>query len=164
MGVHKNTAYLAGWSEGIFNEPCHRGGFFSVDISDPANPELLTFRPALPQNYHGEGVHAISVNTPAFSGDLLAVNNETCTEVTTPPNQNVPRGGGFDLWDVSDPANPVSLSRANGDYGPMARSPAIRRRTVANEAHSRVPVAGRPEGLRGARRQRGAAPTSTSST
>jgi hypothetical protein len=137
VGVHKNTAYLAGWSEGIFNEPCHRGGFYSVDISDPANPELLTFRPALAQNYHGEGVHAISVNTPAFSGDLLAVNNETCTEVTDPPNQNVPRGGGFDLWDVSDPANPVELSRANGDYGPegqLTGNPPTDR--VANEAHS----------------------------
>ena len=83
VGVLKNTAYLAGWSQGKFTEPCDRGGVYSVDISNPAEPKQLAFRPALAQNYHGEGVHAISVKTPAFSGDLLAVNNETCTETTT---------------------------------------------------------------------------------
>ena len=137
VGVLKNTAYLAGWSQGIFNEPCERGGVYSVDISNPAEPRQLAFRPALAQNYHGEGVHAISVKTPEFEGDLLAVNNETCTETTTPPNQNVEEGGGFDLYNVSDPANPQLLSRANGDYGPEGSLVAPTGSDgIANEAHS----------------------------
>jgi hypothetical protein len=134
VSVLKNAAYLASWSEGKFNEPCTRGGFFSVDISDPENPRQLAFRPALEQNYHGEGMHAISVRTPAFTGDILAVNNETCTETTDPPNENVPAGGGFDLWDVSDPRNPVVLSRANGDYG--GENSLVGDSRIANEAHS----------------------------
>ena len=44
MGVFKNAAYLQSWSEAT----CKRGGFFSVDISDPANPKQLAFVPALP--------------------------------------------------------------------------------------------------------------------
>ena len=39
---------------------CKRGGFFSVDIPDPANPVQLAFVPALPGTYHGEGAHAIT--------------------------------------------------------------------------------------------------------
>lgn len=134
VGVLKQTAYLAGWSQGKTNEPCDRGGVYSVDISNPAQPRQLAFRPALEQNYHGEGVHAIPVKTSAFQGDLLAVNNETCTALTTPTNQNVPAGGGFDLYDVSNPANPQLLSRANGDYGPEGTLVGAER--LAKEAHS----------------------------
>jgi hypothetical protein len=134
VGVLKNTAYLAGWSEGKTTQECTRGGVYSVDISDPARPRQLAFRPALERNYHGEGVHAISVSTPEFRGDLLAVNNEFCTETTTPPNANVPAGGGFDLYDVSNPADPKVLSRANGDYGGEGTLTGTDR--LANSAHS----------------------------
>ena len=72
LAVFKNTAYLASWSE----PSCRRGGFFSVDISNPSAPRQLAFEPALPGTYHGEGTHAITLNTPAFAGDVLAVNNE----------------------------------------------------------------------------------------
>lgn len=135
VGVLKNTAYLAGWSEGKSTQVCDRGGVYSVDISNPAQPKQLAFRPAAAQNYHGEGVHAISVDTSQFKGDLLAVNNEFCTPTTTPPNQNVPGpGGGFDLYDVSNPADPKLLSRANGDYGPEGTLEGSDR--LANSAHS----------------------------
>ena len=109
LAVYKNTAYLNSW-----NEPtCTKGGFYSVDISDPRKPQQLAFEPALPGRYHGEGAHVISVDTKKFSGDILAVNNEhaTCPEV------DVTTDGGFDLYDVSDPANPKILVQGAGDTG-----------------------------------------------
>ena len=54
------------------------GGTFVVDIRNPAQPGSRS-RSSRAQEpfYHGEGAHAISVNTPQFTGDMLAVNNET---------------------------------------------------------------------------------------
>jgi hypothetical protein len=106
LSIYKNTAYLNSWSE----SSCTRGGVYTVDISDPTAPTQTGFIPALPGNYHGEGAHVISVDTRAFTGDLLAVNNEFCTD--TPAS-----GGGFDLYDVSDPQNPKTLVQGFGDHG-----------------------------------------------
>ena len=106
VAVFKNAAYLDSWSE----QTCKRGGFFSVDISDPASPKQLAFVPALPGTYHGEGAQARSINTTFFSGDMLAVNNEPCDETVGV--------GGFDLYDVSDPANPKVLVQGVGDQSP----------------------------------------------
>jgi hypothetical protein len=122
VGVHKDHAYLASWSE----PDCDRGGFFVTDISDPANPKEVTFVPALPDTYHGEGVHAISMATSSFTGDILAVNNEPCTTSGE---------GGFDLYDVSDPSSPQPLALAAGDRSPdgsLVQDPA----EAANSAHS----------------------------
>jgi hypothetical protein len=80
-----------------------------VDISKPRRPREATFIPALPGNYHGEGAQVISAETKFFEGDLLAVNNEYCADV--------PRGGGFDLYDVSDPEHPKTLVQGFGDFG-----------------------------------------------
>ena len=113
VAVLKNTAYVMSSSEPFDAAAgrCFRGGFWTVDITDPANPVQLTFNKALDKNYHGEGAHAI---TFPDGRDVLAVNNETCTSPTTPlPDE----GGGFDLWDVSDPSDPQPLVRAAGDYG-----------------------------------------------
>ena len=105
VGIFKNAAYLQSWSEAT----CKRGGFFSVDISDPANPKQLAFVPALADTYHGEGAQARTINTTFFSGDMLAVNNEPCGTNGV---------GGFDLYDVSDPANPKILVQGAGDQSP----------------------------------------------
>jgi hypothetical protein len=113
LAVYKNFAYLNSW-----NEPtCTKGGFYSVDIRDPRNPQELAFEPALEGRYHGEGAHVISVNTKTFTGDLLAVNNEhgTCPHVDTTTD------GGFDLYDVSDPSNPRPLVQGAGDRGGEGR-------------------------------------------
>jgi hypothetical protein len=113
LAVYKGFAYLNSW-----NEPtCTKGGFYSVDIRDPRNPQQLAFEPALPQRYHGEGAHVITVDTKTFSGDLFAVNNEhgTCEGVDTTTD------GGFDLYDVSNPANPVPLVQGAGDRGGEGR-------------------------------------------
>jgi hypothetical protein len=105
LSVYKDFAYLNSWSE----ESCTRGGTYVADVRDPRKPEEVAFIPALPKNYHGEGAHVISVDTRSFSGDLLAVNNETCADTNV--------GGGFDLYDVSDPANPKTLVQGAGDFG-----------------------------------------------
>jgi hypothetical protein len=108
LAVSKGWAYLNSW-QGEHPE-CNRGGTYVVDIRNPKKPREVTFIPALPGNYHGEGAQVVSVKTNFFAGDLLAVNNEFCADA--------PRGGGFDLYDVSDPSNPKTLVRGFGDFGP----------------------------------------------
>jgi hypothetical protein len=123
LSVFKKTAYLNSW-----NEPtCTRGGTFVVDIKDPATPREIGFLPALAGNYHGEGAHVVSVKTKSFKGDLLAVNNELCDDEAT-------RGGGFDLYDVSDPARPKVLVQGFGDFGGEGFMTGDR--TLANQYHS----------------------------
>jgi len=100
----KDTAYLASFREST----CTKGGFYVVDIKDAANPKQLGFIPSSPGTYVGEGMQALSVETPAFTGDLLVHNNETCAE--KPTNQ-----GGITLVDVSKPAAPVTLAANVGD-------------------------------------------------
>ena len=106
LSIYKETAFLNSWSE----QTCTKGGVYTVDISDPEAPSQRGFIPALPGNYHGEGAHVISVDTKSFTGDLLAVNNEFCTD-------NPASGGGFDLYDVTDPSEPEVLIQGAGDRG-----------------------------------------------
>jgi hypothetical protein len=117
VAVYKNFAYLMSW-----NEPsCQRGGTFVVDINDPANPQQVGFIPAMIEEdgsrarYHGEGAHVITLDTPSFQGDVLAVNNEPYFNSDCAPPD--PAGfGGFDLYDVSDPRNPQVLVQGAGDF------------------------------------------------
>jgi hypothetical protein len=129
VAVFKNNAYVMSWSakENQTDLTCQRGGFASVDISEPAHPVQRNFVPALPETYHGEGAQGITLNTPAFKGDILAVNNEPCGANGV---------GGFDLYNISDPANPVALVRGAGDRSPddntLVQDPA----EVPNSSHS----------------------------
>ena len=109
LAVYKNFAYLNSWNE----ETCTKGGVYVVDIRNPRQPTEVDFIPAVPGNFHGEGAHVISVNTKTFTGDLLAANNEKCTETNA--------GGGFDLYDVTDPRNPRTLVQGAGDHGGEGR-------------------------------------------
>ena len=130
LAIYKQAAYLNSWAEPAEeDDTCHRGGFFSVDISNPASPQQLAFVPALPETYHGEGAHVVTFN----GKDILAVNNEPC---------GVNGVGGFDLYDVTNPANPVTLVQGAGDQssdepagiglGDTEQDPAV----VPNSAHS----------------------------
>ena len=94
VAVHKNTAYVISWSQpfDFVANRCFRGGFWSVDISDPANPVQLTFVKALDKNYHGEGAHVI---TFPDGRDVLAVNNETCIAGRRRPR---PSAAGSTSW------------------------------------------------------------------
>ena len=79
----------------------------------------------------------VSINTPAFQGDLLAVNDETygsnVVDNGCAPADN--SGGGFDLYDVTNPEAPVTLVQGAGDRDPD-NNPATPDRAFANSYHS----------------------------
>ena len=105
VAVHRGFAYLQSGA----NCAAGKGGFYPIDISAPGNLREHPFIPALPSSYHSDA-HAITLNTGAFQGDVLAVSNRSCTSPLT-------LGGGFDLYDVSNPAAPAVLVRGFGDFG-----------------------------------------------
>ena len=109
VAVFKSFAYLNSWNEAT----CSKGGVYVADIRNPTKPSQVSFIPALPKNYHGEGAQGISVANRTFTGDVLAVNNETCGDTTV--------GGGFDLYDVTDPRTPRVLVQGFGDTGAEGR-------------------------------------------
>ena len=157
LTVHKGFAYLNSWD----SADCTRGGTHVVDIRNPAAPAEVGFIPAPADYYHGEGAHAISIDTPAFQGDILAVNDETygsnilgaCSD---PLDQTF---GGFDLYDVSNRPTRSRSCRAR------ATTTATRRRAArrANSYHS--VFAGRTgRGPSWWPRTTSSSPTSTSST
>ena len=73
LAVHKGYAYLNSWDD----PDCRGGGTYVVDIRNPAQPQQVGFIPAPANYYHGEGAHVVSIDTPQFRGDILAVNDET---------------------------------------------------------------------------------------
>ena len=106
VGVLGNFAYLGQFSPGC--TPDGGGGVYIIDMADPTNPVEIGFI-ATPGTHVGEGVQVISVNTKSFKGDLLVVNGESCGSITN-------RIGGFSLYDVTDPYNPVTLVENFGDF------------------------------------------------
>lgn len=81
-------AYLNAFSPECAGRPGAQGtGVHVVDIADPSNPTKVTFLPAEPNSYVGEGVHVID-----FRGrQYLLHNNETC-------DADQPVVSGFSLW------------------------------------------------------------------
>jgi hypothetical protein len=120
VATYRDTAYVGAWSTRCPTP----GGFWTIDISNPRRPRELTYVSAPPGSYQTEGLHAMRMTTPAFTGDLLVVSNETCGgEVGV---------GGISLYDVSNPAVPVPLKIGFGDtednpFGPPG---------VAHDSHS----------------------------
>jgi hypothetical protein len=103
VGIFKDTAYLGAWG----GQTCKHNGVHVVDIADVMNPREIAFIPSKEGSYPGEGVQALEISTPAFSGDILVTNNEKCKQ---------PAGfGGMNIYDVSDPANPEVLTQGFGD-------------------------------------------------
>ena len=117
VGVLGTTAYLAAWG----GATCDRTGVYVVDVADVAKPREIAFIPAKTGSYPGEGVQALRVSTPAFTGDLLVTNTETCD-----PGTNV---GGVSLYDVTNPAAPAALTLNYGDDSGTANK-------NAHETHS----------------------------
>jgi len=152
LSVYKGFAYLNSWDD----PQCRDGGTYVVDIRNPSNPQLVTHIPADQPYYHGEGAHVITMNTPSFQGDILAVNDETygsnvaleedpnpaVFDTCLPSDREDPAGeavdltgGGFDLYDVSDPAHPVPLVKNAGDTD-EDNDPSTAPRPFANSYHS----------------------------
>lgn len=89
--AHGNFAYVGGFGAGETVKV--------VDISDPTNPVLVNQLPTIEGS--PQDVKAARINTRFFHGDLLVVGNGGGAP---------PTFGGIQLWDVTDPLNPVQLS------------------------------------------------------
>ncbi len=108
-----NYAYLAKWGApdcagpetGGQNSP--DGGVYVVDISSLASPKEVAFIATRQDTLVGEGMQALSVSTPAFDGDMLAVNHEACGKNGR---------GGFSLWDITNPLKARKLTELSGDH------------------------------------------------
>ena len=119
VGVLGNTAYLGQFSAGCGDGG---GGVYIIDVSNISSPQEIGFI-STPGTFVGEGVQAVRLNTPKFKGDLLVVNGESCGSI---PN----RIGGFSLYDVTNPASPVTLVENAGDVRTVGVV------TRANQIHS----------------------------
>ncbi|MFI9818695.1 PA domain-containing protein [Saccharothrix variisporea] len=128
VGVHNGYAYLAAFS----SRDCQKGGVYVFDIKDPTNPKQVNFIRTGQNSYVGEGSQVIHVDTPKFTGDVLAFNNEVCGSVTPSVGNNLSTAGGATLVDVTDPKRPTYLAKGFGDLTPAgANDPGI-----AHEVHS----------------------------
>ena len=114
-------AYLGDWGA-----KCETGGVHVVDISDPSNPVKAGFLNSPGFGYVTEGLQALSIDTPDFTGDILMVSNEWCRASGNP--KNMP--GGITIWDITEPTEPKKLVEAFGDFDVHANR--------ANEAHSTI--------------------------
>jgi hypothetical protein len=114
-------AYLSDWGA-----KCETGGVHVVDISDPANPVKLGFLNAGGTAYQTEGVHALHIETSAFTGDILVASNEWCLAKANPKLNP----GGITLWDITDPTDIKLLVDGFGDFDLHG--------SRANEAHSAI--------------------------
>lgn len=120
VSAYGNFAYLT-----AFWEPeCDRGGVYIVDISNAAAPELVTLIPSHRGTFSGEGSQVIHLETPSFTGEVLAYQNEICPGET--------KGvGGVTLVDVTDPTKPKKLVEGFGDFSVAGKA-----QTKSNETHS----------------------------
>jgi len=112
-------AYLANWGSPVChtleavpgNEAGGRknsdAGIWVVDISNLDSPEEVAFIPMSQDTRPGEGMQVLHIDTAEFTGDVLAVNEESC-------GKNFKAG--FSLWDVTDPTNPKKLAKNFGDF------------------------------------------------
>ncbi|HVL84671.1 MAG TPA: PA domain-containing protein [Pseudonocardia sp.] len=103
VGVHNGYAYLAAWG----GETCEPNGVHVVDVRDPAAPREVAFVPSKEGSYPGEGVQALAVDTPKFTGDILVTNNEICRAGVGV--------GGLNIYNVTNPARPTPLAVGIGD-------------------------------------------------
>jgi hypothetical protein len=119
VGVLGDHAYLAAWGA----RTCKYNGVHVVDVSDVEQPREVAFIGSKKGSYPGEGIQALSIDTPSFAGDLLVSNNEKC-------DQNAGFGG-MNLYDVTVPSRPVPLFEGVGDFTVNGQG-----KKAANEIHS----------------------------
>jgi hypothetical protein len=111
---------------GDWGAHCETGGVRVVDVSDPAKPRRAAFIESPGFGYVTEGVQALHLSTPKFTGDILVISNEWCR--LSPDAENMP--GGISIWDVTNPEGPKRLVEAFGDFDVHGDR--------ANEAHSAI--------------------------
>jgi hypothetical protein len=119
VGVLGDYAYLAAW--GVVT--CKYNGVHVVNIANVENPKEVAFIPSKEGSYPGEGVQALSISTPAFTGDILVTNNEKC-------NDNAGFGG-MNIYNITNPEHPTPLAEGIGDFTVPGQG-----KKAANEIHS----------------------------
>jgi hypothetical protein len=119
VGVHKGYAYLAAW--GVVT--CKYNGVHVVDIKNPAAPKEVSFIQSKEGSYPGEGVQALSISTPKFTGDILVTNNEKCKDKVG--------FGGMNLYNITNPGRPSMLAEGVGDFTVKGQG-----KKDSNEIHS----------------------------
>ena len=119
VGVLGDYAYLAAW--GVVT--CKYNGVHVVNIADVEKPKEVAFIGSKEGSYPGEGVQALSISTPAFTGDILVTNNEKCNDKAG--------FGGMNIYDVTNPEHPVPLAEGIGDFTVNGQG-----KKAANEIHS----------------------------
>jgi hypothetical protein len=131
VGPAGDYAYLINWGRSDCAGPETGGrkkspdaGVYVIDIRDLANPVEVGFIPTHQDTRPGEGAQVLAVDTPTFSGDILAVNLEACGKNSK---------AGVSLWDVSNPLKPKKLAQNFGDFTVDGRK---NRPHEANETHS----------------------------
>ncbi|MGH2488570.1 MAG: LVIVD repeat-containing protein, partial [Candidatus Limnocylindria bacterium] len=126
VGVWNGFAYLGAFRQDACGGPESGepdGGVYVVDITDPADPVQAGFIPIHQDSFAGEGIQALAISTPKFTGDLLVINAESCGK-----NDK----GGFSLYDVTNPYKPMKLVENYGDFNVNLGS----RGNDANDIHS----------------------------
>ncbi len=99
--VHGDHAYVGTWAD-----PCDGLGVKVIDVSDPSNPVMIGRVAGIPGT-SAEDVAVRTVSTPWFRGDLLATGIQRCDYMTSELDDDA---FGVDLWDVTDPSDPVHLA------------------------------------------------------
>ena len=113
VSAHNGFAYL-----GAYSEPtCETGGVWVVDIRDPEHPKKVSLIRSHEDSYTAEGVQALSITTPKFSGDLLLFSNEICQSGRT--SNGV---GGMTIFDVTNPLAPKKMVEGFGDFTNAGKS------------------------------------------
>ena len=108
LAVHKGYAYLNSWDE----PTCKRGGTYVVDIRDPAAPKEVGFIPAPPATTTARARTWSRSTRPQFKGDLLAVNDETCSnDADTAPDARTRRAAAS--TSTTSPTPPTRSSCSN---------------------------------------------------
>ena len=103
---------------------CHGGGAWIVDMSDPTAPFEVDFLPTTDGNFAGEGAQVITAKHGPFAGRQLYVHqNETCDAALAAATGKARFLGGINIWDVTDPTNPVMLVEHAGDNDGVRQNP-----------------------------------------
>lgn len=113
--VGMGRVQFAGWHvERYLPVPCEQNSVKIVDIGDPANPAVLSEIP-LQGGIAALEVDMLTVSTPTFTGDLLAIalDDGEAARTCNPSSAFFHRGVAY--YDITDPAAPVLLGRYLAD-------------------------------------------------